>query len=157
MLAASLALAIAGGEIRQEYQVKAAFLFNFLRFVEWPGGASKAPWVIGVLGNDPFGDALDKAVRGKTVNGRKVEVRRYDEPEEVKDCEILFIGDYQRTGIPTEPGVLTVGESPGFLKSGGAISFYLEDHRVRFEISPAAARAAGLHVSAQLLKLGRAW
>jgi len=140
-----------------EYEVKAAFLFNFLKFVEWPPAAADAPWVIGVLGHDPFGQTLDLTVRGKIVNGRKVKVRRYDQASDVKDCNILFIGreDYERSGIPLQPGLLTVGESPGFLKAGGIISFYLEDNRVRFEIRPAAARSAGLHVSAQLLKLGR--
>jgi hypothetical protein len=141
-----------------EYQVKAAFLFNFLKFVEWPEAATDAPWVIGVLGRDPFGTVLDETVRGKMVNGRKVELRRYDKLADVKDCNILFIGrgDYERTGIPAQPGMLTVGEAPGFLKAGGAINFYLDDNRVRFEIRPTAASAAGLHVSSQLLKLGRA-
>lgn len=140
-----------------EYQVKAAFLFDFLKFIEWPPAAADAPWVIGVLGHDPFGPALDETVRGKTVNGRRVDVRRYDKLADVKDCDILFIarGDYQRTGIPVQAGLLTVGEGPGFLKAGGAISFYLEDNRVHFEIRPAAARAASLRVSSQLLKLGR--
>jgi YfiR/HmsC-like len=141
-----------------EYQVKAAFLFNFLKFVEWPPAAADAPWVIGVLGHDPFGPSLDETVRGKMVNGRRVEVRRYDKVADVKDCNILFIGrsDYERTGIPVQAGLLTVGEAPGFLKAGGAINFYLEDNRVRFEIRPVVARAASLHVSSQLLKLGRA-
>ena len=142
-------------ENRLEYQVKAAFLFNFLKFVEWPPAAADAPWVIGVLGHDPFGEMLDQTVRGKIVNGRKVEVRRYARLGDVKDCNILFIGRGE-SGMPIEPGLLTVGETPGFLKAGGAISFYLEDNRVRFEIRPAAGRAAGLHISSQLLKLGRA-
>jgi len=142
-----------------EYQVKAAFLFNFLKFVEWPPAPAGAPWVIGVLGHDPFGEMLDETVRGKIVSGRSIEVRRYSKLSDAKDCSILFIGrgEYLRTGIPAmQPGLLTVGEAPGFLKSGGAISFYLEDNRVRFEIRPEAARAAGLRMSAQLLKLGRA-
>ena len=140
-----------------EYQVKAAFLFNFLKFVEWPPSAPDTPWVIGVLGHDPFGETLDLTVRGKIVNGRKVDVRRYDKASDVRDCNILFIGrdDYERTGIPAQPGMLTVGESSGFLKAGGAITFYIEDNRVRFEIRQASARSAGLHVSSQLLKLGR--
>jgi hypothetical protein len=162
MLAASLTLLSPLGsageaENHLEYQVKAAFLFNFLKFVEWPPAAAETPWVIGVLGHDPFGEVLDETVRGKIVNGRKIEVHRYSKPAEAKDCNILFIGrgDYERTGIPTQSGLLTVGEAAGFLRSGGAVSFYLEENRVRFEIRPEAARAAGLHVSSQLLKLGR--
>jgi hypothetical protein len=149
-------------EDRLEYQVKAAFLFNFLKFVEWPasspGGSNDSPWRICVLGHDPFGDVLDQTVSGKIVNGRPVEVRRYSRPGDMKDCHILFIGraDYERLGTPAQPGLLTVGEAPGFLKSGGIVNFYLEDNRVHFEIRPAVARSAGLRVSSQLLKLGRA-
>ncbi|MGA3190710.1 MAG: YfiR family protein [Bryobacteraceae bacterium] len=147
------------GEDRLEYQVKAAFLFNFLKFIEWPPTAGDGPWVIGVLGTDPFGQALDQTVRGKIVNGRPVEVRRYSRLSEVKDCNILFIGRAAvgRIGIPVQPGLLTVGEAPGFLKAGGIVNFQIDDNRVRFEIQPAAARSAGLRVSAQLLKLGRAF
>jgi len=149
-------------EDRLEYQVKAAFLFNFLKFVEWPAATNDAPWVIGILGHDPFGGALEETVRGKIINGRPVEVRRYSRPADVKDCNILFIGraDYERMGasaqpILQQPGLLTVGEAPGFLKSGGTINFYLQDNRVHFEIQPSVAHSAGLRVSAQLLKLGR--
>ncbi len=142
-----------------EYRIKAAFLFNFLKFVEWPAPANdSSPWVIGILGHDPFGDAIDQIVRGKMLNGRKVEVRRYVRVGEVRDCNILFIGraEFERSGTPMQPGLLTVGESPGFLKAGGAVNFYLEDNRVHFEIRAEVARFAGLHVSSQLLKLGRA-
>jgi hypothetical protein len=140
-----------------EYQVKAAFLFNFLKFVEWPPAASDSPWVIGVLGRDPFGGVLEDTVRGKMVSGRRVEVRRYGRAADVKDCNILFIGraDSERMTTPVQPGMLTVGESPGFLKSGGIINFYLDDNRVHFEIRPEVAHAAGLRLSSQLLKLGR--
>ncbi|MGA3205028.1 MAG: YfiR family protein [Bryobacteraceae bacterium] len=142
---------------RLEYQVKAAFLFNFLKFVEWPPAAGDTPWVIGVLGHDPFGEVLDQTVKGKIVNGRPVQVRRFSRVGDVKDCNILFIGgaDFGRIGIPALPGMLTVGEAPGFLKSGGIINFYIEDNRVHFEIRPTVARSAGLRVSSQLLKLGK--
>jgi uncharacterized protein DUF4154 len=140
-----------------EYQVKAAFLFNFLKFVEWPASSNDAPWVIGILGRDPFGSALEDIVRGKSVNGRAVEVRRYARPGDVKDCNILFVGraESERMGAPVQPGLLTVGESSGFLKSGGIINFYLEDNRVHFEIRQTVARSCGLRISSQLLKLGR--
>lgn len=143
---------------RLEYQVKAAFLFNFLKFIEWPPAPNGTPWVIGVLGHDPFGEMLDQTVRGKIVSGRPVEVRRYSRLDDVKGCNILFIGraTFERIGIPAQPGLLTVGEAPGFLKSGGIVNFYIEDDRVRFEIQPSVAHSAGLRVSSQLLKLGRA-
>jgi hypothetical protein len=145
------------GDDRLEYQVKAAFLFNFLKFVEWPASASDSPWGICVLGHDPFGDVLDQTVRGKIVNGRAVEVRRYARLGDVKDCHILFIGhaDFERVGTSVQQGLLTVGESPTFLKAGGIINFYIEENRVHFEIRPSVMQATGLHVSSQLLKLGR--
>jgi hypothetical protein len=154
----SLAWPIQAQQERLEYQVKAAFLFNFLKFVEWPAAPNESPWVIGILGRDPFGEILDDIVRGKIVKSRTVEVRRFARSADVKDCNILFIGrsDFERMGTPVQPGLLTVGESPGFLKSGGVINFYLESNRVHFEIRPDVARLYGLHVSAQLLKLGRA-
>jgi hypothetical protein len=147
----------AGGE-DLEYQVKAAFLFNFLKFVEWPAAANDSPWVIGVLGHDPFGEVLDQTVLGKIVNGRRVEVRRYSRLNDVKDCNILFISraDFERSGTPVQKGLLTVGEAPGFLKSGGIINFYLEDKHLHFEIRALGAHTAGLQVSSQLMKLGRA-
>lgn len=140
-----------------EYRVKAVYLFNFLKFIEWPPGTTGSPLVIGVLGHDPFREALDSVVRGRTVKGRPVEIRRYSKRAQVKGCNILFIGhgDFERFGVPMQPGLLTVGESRGFLRSGGIIDFYLEDHRVHFEIEPSVARSAGLHLSSQLLKLGK--
>lgn len=140
-----------------EYQVKAAFLFNFLKFVEWPAAPPDSPWVIGVVGHDPIGDVLDNMVRGKIVSGRAVKIRRYVKSTGIKDCNILFIGraDFERFGTPVEPGLVTVGEAPGFLKAGGIINFYLEDNRVRFEILASAAHTTGFRVSSQLLKLGR--
>ena len=158
MLSLLSPLCPAEGGDRLEYQVKAAFLFNFLKFVEWPAAAGDAPWVIGILGHDPFAGVLEDTVRGKMVSGRRVEVRRYIRPAEVKDCNILFIGraDFERLGLPAQPGLLTVGEAPGFLKSGGMINFYLDENRVHFEIRPEVAHSAGLRVSSQLLKLGRA-
>jgi hypothetical protein len=158
MLSLSSALCPAAGGENLEYEVKAAFLFNFLKFVEWPAVTNEASWVIGVLGPDPLGEALDNTVRGKVVNGRPVEVRRYTKPGDVKGCHILFIGrlETEQVGTPARPGLLTVGEAPGFLKAGGIINFYLEDNRVHFEISAPAAHSAGLHVSPQLLRLGKA-
>jgi YfiR/HmsC-like len=157
MLSLLSPLCQAEGGDRLEYQVKAAFLVNFLKFVDWPAAASDSPWVIGILGHDPFAGVVEDTVRGKMVSGRRVEVRHYARPADVKDCNILFIGraDNARLGIPVQPGLLTVGEAPGFLKSGGIINFYLDDNRVHFEIRPEVAHAAGLRVSSQLLKLGR--
>jgi hypothetical protein len=155
-----------------EYQVKAAFLYNFLKFVDWPVIAPPAgagfspgpgvipakggPIVIGVVANPAFADVLEQTVRGKTVNDRPVAVARLSKLAEARGCQEVFLSAPAPSSIPAAPGILTVGEEPRFLNAGGILSFYLEDSRVRFEINTEAAKAAGLHVSPQLLKLGRA-
>jgi hypothetical protein len=153
---ATNAAAFQAAEVPLEYQVKAAFLFNFLKFVDWPLPAEGGPWVIGVLGKDPFMDSLEDMVRGKTVNGRPVVVRHYPRLTDVHDCHVLFVPrpEFKRGGNFLLPMALTVGESAGFLEAGGVLNFILSDQKVHFEANAQAAKAAGLHVSAQLLQLG---
>jgi hypothetical protein len=145
-----------------EYQVKAAFLYNFARFVEWPAEPRHdpgAPFVIAILGRDPFGAVLDETVAGKTVAGRPIEVRRIPRVDEARDAQIVFISPSERPNTDAilkalvRPGVLTVGDMDGFAQRGGAINFTLQARKVRFEINPAAAEQAGLKMSSQLLKL----
>ncbi len=147
----------------QEYQVKAAFLYNFGKFVEWPGGTFKnaeAPFVIGILGKDPFGEAID-SLRDKTISGRRLVVKRFARAGDLEPCHILFISAVEKQHLPrilsiTHPWhVLTVGDTKGFVESGGVINFILLENKIRFEINVDAARRAGLKVSAQLLKLAR--
>jgi hypothetical protein len=139
-----------------EDQVKAAFLFNFLKFVDWPDKASQEPWVICVVGRGDFASLLEQTVGDRTVNGRKVIVRRFRHAGDAKDCHLLYIpaGESDPGAVPARPGLLTVGESPGFIESGGVIRLYVEANKVRFEIRPDAGHAAGLRISAQLMKLG---
>ncbi len=145
-----------------EYEVKAAFLYNFARFVEWPAEAGHdpaAPFVIAVLGHDPFGPILDETVAGKTVGGRPIEVRRVSRPDEAREAQIVFVSPSERPNVAAilkaleRPGVLTVGDTDGFAVQGGAINFTVHARRVRFEINPAAAEQARLKMSSQLLKL----
>jgi preprotein translocase subunit Sec61beta len=139
-----------------EYRVKGAFLLNFLKFTEWPNAPGAEPLVIGVLLPDPFGSELDEAARSAKVSGRRVEVRRFRKLGDARGCHILFIprdAEYAAAELP-KPGRLTVGETPQFLASGGIISFYLEESRVRFEIDPDAALQAGLRINAHVLQLG---
>lgn len=145
-----------------EYEVKAAFLYNFTRFVEWPPDALRdtdEPFVIAVLGHDPFGPVLDGTVAGKTVAGHRIEVRRAARVDEVLDAQMVFIAASERASAPAilkaldRPGVLTVGDTEGFAGRGGTINFVLQERRVRFEINPASAEQAGLKMSSQLLKL----
>ena len=145
-----------------EYEVKAAFLYNFARFVEWPAEARHdpgTPFVIAVLGHDPFGAVLDETVAGKTVGGRPIEVRRVARADEARDAQIVFVAPSERANMVAilkalgRPGILTVGDTDGFASQGGAINFTLQSRRVRFEINPTAAEQARLKMSSQLLKL----
>jgi hypothetical protein len=148
----------------REYQLKAVFLFNFIQFVQWPDAVFPEPGTpirIGVLGDDPFGQALDEAVRDETVRGHKLVVLRSRRLEDLQDCHLLFIGksEARRIGeilalIDRRP-VLTVGETDGFARNGGIIAFFSEGNKVRFEINPVSAQRQGLKLSSQLLGLGR--
>ncbi len=141
-----------------EYQLKAAFLANFPEFVTWPGSAFAgpgAPIVIGVLGDDLFGEALDRAVQGKTVGGRKIAIKRSRRIEDMKGCQVVFVSGSERGNIGglASAGVLLVGEMEGFVKQGGAIGFTTAGDKVRFEINTGAAQRGGLEISSRLLKL----
>jgi hypothetical protein len=147
-----------------EYQVKAACIYNFTKFVEWPPEAfsnPSSPFVIGVIGDDPFNGELQRAVQDKDVCGRKFVVRHLRNADEARSCQILFISRSERKSIgdilaavSTLP-VLTISETDRFVQSGGIINFLLEQNKVRFEINAAAAKKAGLKVSSKLLDLGR--
>jgi YfiR/HmsC-like len=162
-------LLVAGPQARtqdvgpSEYQVKAAFLYNFAKFVKWPEAAFPAgdtPVIIGILGDDPFGPNLEMAVRNKTVNGHPVVIRRVS-PAELKQCQIVFIARTPKRNLAEVSAalngvaVLTVSELDRFTDSGGMIRFVVESNKVRFEINDAAARAAGLTISSKLLNLAK--
>jgi hypothetical protein len=141
--------------------VKAAYLYNFARFVEWPRealGGPDAPFVVGVLGEDPFGDVLDRTMAGKRIWGHPVTVRRLDDPEDAPRVHLLFVSASERDRLRTivkaaGRSTLTVGESDAFAREGGMITFRVDERRVRFQINPARTEQARLKVSSQLLKL----
>ena len=143
-----------------EYRVKAAFLYNFAKFTEWPA-QDTGPIVLGVLGQDPFGAILDQTVEQKTINGRQVVIRRFSFVPLAKECHIVFVGTSEKARFAeilpklASLGILTVGERRGFLQSGGMVEFVVEDNNVHFEINPETVRRAGIHVSSNLLKLSR--
>jgi hypothetical protein len=161
LLVAATLLSVRAAEAPMEYRVKAAFLYNFARFVEWPEGRRGGPLVIGVLGTDPLHGALVETVRGKSVDDRPIEVRRLAGVEGVSGCAILFVSASERDRWHEilrplrHSAVLTVGDGPGFLASGGVMNFYLDENRVRFELNPAAAGRSRLKLSAQLIRLAR--
>jgi hypothetical protein len=145
-----------------EYEVKAAYLFHFASFVEWPPDVFEspdAPIVIGVLGKDPFDRVLDRTVEGKSLQRRGFVIKRGSSLRALGRLHILFISSSERSRLPQllaaleDRSVLTVGEADGFAEVGGMVCFTLEDQRVRFEINLAAAREADLEISSQVLKL----
>ena len=145
-----------------EYQVKAAFLYNFLKFVEWPGDGLSNPGIIclGVLGRDPFEGALDQ-VQGKSAKGRKVVVVHFRSIDEVKGCDLLFISASEKGRLPQilkqahNSRMLTVADQDGFCEAGGMINLISIKNRVGFEVNVGAASRAKLRISSQLLKLAR--
>ena len=151
------AIASLGQAVSLEYRVKAAYLFNFARFVEWPVEAQNGPLTICVAGRAVFGDVLDETLRGESVNGRAVVARVLLEPE--PGCHVLFVprGAAATAYIRAAQGqpVLTVGETPDFIALGGIANFIPEGNNVRFEINAGAADRAGLRISSRLLRLAR--
>ena len=148
--------------ISKEYQVKAAFLFNFAQFVDWPPDAftnADAPLCIGVLGNDPFGNFLDTTVSGEKVAGHPLIVRRFQQASEIQDCQVLFVSRSEAgqmkqifTGLKGRR-ILTIGEADGFCKDGGIIRFVTEQNKIHFRICPETAKDVGLTMSSKLLRL----
>jgi hypothetical protein len=162
LLGTLLGEASARAQISREYDLKAVFVFNFAQFVEWPPAAfldEQGPLIIGVLGTDPFKGALQTVVNNEKVRNRPVRVESYSRPEEAIHCHILFISSseqrrlsYILTALRGRP-ILTVSDIDDFARQGGMIRFITESGRVRLRINNDAARAAGLMVSAKLLRV----
>ncbi|MEK6707127.1 MAG: YfiR family protein [Bdellovibrionota bacterium] len=171
----------AAPETNREYQIKAAFLYNFVKFTDWPGEPaadsnepntvdSNEPITIGIIGEDPFGNAFEP-VKNERIKGRKIVLKRFkgleeskqssEQIENVKKCHLLFICRSQKEqlgeiiDVVKDRPVLTVADMGGFLESGGVINFILEEKKVRFEINLTAARHAGLRISSRLLRLAK--
>jgi len=153
----------------KEYQVKAAFLYNFIKFVDWP--KEKIVYrndtiVMGIIGKDPFKKAFE-SVRNKKIKGKKLVVERFAAFEKIKDkdvlkkCHVLFICASEKEDLPeiikalNDSPVLTVGETSGFLESGGIINFLMEEKKIRFEINLSASKKAKLKISSKLLRLAK--
>ena len=149
----------------RDVEVKAAFLFNFAQFIEWPAQSfsnAAGPFVIGVLGDDAFGHILNQLVQGETIRGRSIVLKSRKRAEELTGCHILFISRTEQARLakilstPENAGVLTVGESAQFTRLGGIINFITtRDNKVRFELHLANATRAGLKIDAKLLKVAQ--
>lgn len=156
----SHALAESGRAV-DEYEVKAGFLYNFAKYITWPADAfagKEAPFVIGVIGTDPFGNTF-LAEEKKTVRNRQVVFRRYANLAVAKNCHILFIGNSERNAVPEvlkqlkNAHVLTVSDMERFTESGGMVRLLTVDGKIRFEVNLKKTEAAGLRVSSKMLKL----
>jgi len=147
-----------------EYEVKAAFLFHFAQFVEWPEAAfkdSSSPLTYCTIGDDPFHGSLDASMRGKTLGTRAFRVQHFKLPQDIHGCQVLFIGAREKKLLPAilegvkEDSVLMVGESEHFVQEGGMIGFCLEDKKIRFEINLETTQKAKLKISSRLLALAK--
>jgi len=158
---AAFFLAAVRGQM-DEYRVKAAFLYNFAKFVDWPAQAFQgpdSPIVICVLGQNPFGATLEETVSGKAAGGRNFVVKQVPALQTPGNCQILFVASSERKRFRAiranlkGAGVLTVGEAEGFTADGGVINFKLEGGSIRLEINIAAAEYEDLRISSKLLSM----
>lgn len=147
-----------------EYQLKAAFLFSFAKFIDWPSSSfasQQSPFAICILGADPFGAAIDDTLRGKAIGEHPVVIERAGEPAEVRHCQIVFISSSEKRRLAEilmalqGANVLIVGESEHFADSGGTIQLTLEQNHIRFAINTDAAESSGLRISSKLLALAK--
>ncbi len=145
----------------REYAVKAAFIYNFAKYVEWPKNTfhdEKQPLVIGILGEDPFGSFMD-VIGDKTAQGRGILIKRMTRLREVEKCHILYISPSERDRLEQilghlgDEALLSVSDMRGFIKGGGMIHLMLHQNKIRFAINPRAAERTGLHISSRLLEL----
>jgi hypothetical protein len=155
-------LVVAETPTLSEYQVKALFLVNFAKYVDWPARAfsdDSAPIVIGLVGQDSFGDNFKKAIAGRTVNDRQMVVKHADSEQEYKRCHILFISASEKERLPEilnavkDSAILTVGETERFIAQEGMINFTKKENKVRLEINLGAAQRANLKISSKLLSV----
>jgi len=147
-----------------EYQLKAVFLYNFAKFVQWPAKSfvdDHDPIIIGILGKDPFDATIDETIKSKTVKDRKLVIKRFEKIEDMEACHILFISSSEEERLAKniealkDSSILTVGEVKQFAKLGGIINFIVKENKIRFEINVDAAERAKLKISSKLLKLAK--
>ena len=168
-IALTLAMLICGPNVSaesgqyKEYLIKAAFLYNFIKFVDWPSESFKngaAPINVCVLGDDPFGEALD-TLRNKRVKGRRLVIKQVRRVEQIEGAHLLFISTSEKGRVKqilkslADAPVLTISEMEGFGQNGGIINFITVDNKIQFEINSEKAQQHKLKISSQLLKLAR--
>jgi len=165
---AALLLSAASGpadaQVSREYEIKAAFLYNFIKLIEWPPEVlpkSSPTITMCVLGEDPFGETMD-SIADKSVKGKKLLIRRVPNAAAAEHCNVLFISSSEQERLTAilnaikRPGVLTVGETDRFVEQGGIINLVVDRNKIRFEVNMDGAEQAGLQISSKLLNLARA-
>jgi hypothetical protein len=141
------------------YQIKAAYLYNFTRFVEWPDDAVRSAFIIGVVGHKDLSEYLEAIVSGEKINNRPIRVRYFRNLNEVDDCNILFLSSTDATmireGITSmnRRSILTVSDAEDFLQWGGMVRFYTQENKIRIQINASSARAGNLQISSKLLNV----
>jgi hypothetical protein len=152
-------------QVSREYQLKAVFLYNFAQFTQWPTNAfanDHSPIVIGIIGADPFGHALEETIKGEAIQGRSLVIEHYRRADEIKTCHILYISQSENRymeqivrSVSTRP-ILTVADVDGSPNAEVIIRFIVENNKVHFRINQQAALRAGLILSSRLLRVGEA-
>jgi hypothetical protein len=159
ILANEMTTEMQGQEI-EEYQLKAAFLFNFTKFISWPHADASSKLTVCVVSAKEVAGALEAVIRGKSVDARQVVVQQLNSPAALETCQLLFIGasgkKMEETLVAAKNlAIVTVGEDEKFLRRGGMINFVLEEGKLRFEINTDAASRAGINISSKLLSLAK--
>lgn len=153
----------AQSSVQHEYEIKAAYLYNFINYIDWPADALPAAGgtiTVGIVGDNPFGAAITP-LNGKQIKGRTIVIKEISSPKDIEQCQMVFICASEKARLPEifgqlkESKVLTVSEIEGFASQGGIINFISVRNKVRFEINPDAARGKGLTISSELLKLAK--
>lgn len=146
----------------REYRVKAAFIFNFTQFVEWPSHSFKtpdSPAIIGIIGKDPFGSYLHEAISGESMGSHPLLIRHFENVDEINDCHILFFNINDKTKLKEAiakikgKNILTISDANDFAKTGGMIHFYTKDDKINIRINLEAVKSENLVISSKLLKL----
>jgi hypothetical protein len=155
----------ASAPISSEYQVKTAYLYNFAKFIQWPEGTftdTTEAIVIGIVGEDPFGNLLDEAISQRRAQGRPLRVERYHNLADIGHCHLLFVSRSEAKQQSelfralADSNVVTIGESPDFTKEGGQVRFFLsKSQTIKIEINRTAVHRAGIFISSRILKIAR--
>jgi len=148
----------------EEYKVKAIFLYNFTQFVDWPETvfmSPEEPFIIGIVGDDPFGNYIDETVRGEYIGTHPIIIKRCHDIRSTLTCHMLYINSTDKEMVRTilnavsDKNILTVSDDPSFNKLGGIIRFYTEDNKIRFQINLSRSKEAKLSISSKLLSVAK--